>query len=111
MKNLMDVIEEQRSLISSYNLMNEITSSDVDVVLDRIAEAAKQPRVMKPWTGDCRPVKSGLYWIKGLECEKVFSKMLTVMEIQDGVAYCIPNMRITHWLELEPTPIISNVKA
>ena len=30
--------------------------------LERIAEAAKKPRIMKLWTDDCKPEKSGWYW-------------------------------------------------
>ena len=78
--------------------------------LERIAEAAKKPRVMKVWSEDCKPEKAGLYWIKELGCEKIFAKMLTVMEIQDGVAYCLPNKRIACWLEIEPTPILPENK-
>lgn len=76
----------------------------------RIAQAAQKPRVMKVWTDDCKPEKAGLYWIKELGCEKIFAKMLTDMEIQDGVAYCLPNRRISHWLEVEPTPIYRRIE-
>lgn len=106
--DLLEVIEEQRSLISSYNLMNEITAADVDVILDRIIEVAKQPLVMKRWTEDCKPANSGWYWY-------YLDDMTTVMfwDNDRGDWYaCVPDDFMVwrqypqYWLELEPTPIL-----
>ena len=99
MNNLIDVIEEQRSLIRSYNLMNEIAYSDVDVVIDRIIEATKQPRVMKRWTEDCKPTKEGVYWIN----EERFLISIDKRLIKSGLW---KGSKIHYWLEVEQEPIL-----
>jgi hypothetical protein len=69
-------------------------------MLDRIAEAAKKPRVMKRWEGRCKPKKSGLYWIRDLDGAIRVDFVSTYAINKYGKDY------YTHWLELEDTPVL-----
>jgi hypothetical protein len=71
--------------------------------LDRIAEAAKKPRVMKRWTEDCKPEKEGVYWINK-------EGLLISVDNKTIKSGLFRGHRITHWLEVEPQPILPEDK-
>ena len=68
-------------------------------ILDRIKEACLQPRVMKPWTDDCKPIEEGVYWIN----KERFLISLDKKIIKSGLWRGI---KINHWLEVEQEPTL-----
>lgn len=82
--------------------------------LDRIAEAAKKPRVMKRWTDECKP-KIIIYWKGWIACRSQSYKDYGIVHIiPEPVSIFSDTLTtnsykcesITHWLELEPTPTL-----
>ena len=98
-KELMEVIENERwpETSCSYDLDGH------NEAINRIAEAAQKPRVMKVWSKDCKPEKDDVAWLK-IVYHRVVDLYFISKSIQEkGI---IRGEKITHWLELEPTPIL-----
>jgi hypothetical protein len=57
------------------------------------------PRVMKRWAPDCKPEKEGLYWINK-------EGLLISVDHRTIKSGLFRGHRITHWLEVEPQPIL-----
>lgn len=87
--------------------------------LDRIAEAAKKPRVMKRITEGCEPEKDGWYWAfkEGwLNPVPSYAEVIlngvdrVLWSDSEGGEYCDEEYEPDFWLELEPTPILPKDK-
>jgi hypothetical protein len=79
--------------------------------LDRIAEAAKQPRVMKLWADDCKPEKSGWYWYQ----KKTWKTPLPMyynhnLWFESLAGFESSDENPDDWLELESTPVLPDGK-
>ena len=111
--NLIEVIDSERPSIYSYMSVNDFSDA-----LERISEAASNPRVMKRWADDCKPINPGLYYV----CKDggfVFIDELSEKNIVEGCEFRFSPMadsdvntgQYTHWLELEPTPVLPEERA
>jgi hypothetical protein len=105
MNNLLEAISsfKWRWYISENESGQDQLEADINShndALDRIAEVAQQPRVMKLWTEDCKPINNGYYWIRD-------NGGIRTCFLSKG-QLCRPykDLDYTHWLELEPTPIL-----
>lgn len=113
--NIIEVIEkEKRNLLS---MTMDDAFDCIDEALDRIKTAVDKPRVMKRWGVDGVPKEPGKYWIVkensawwlANENGRVLLRHLNNKAIntqwytESGTT---PDSRLTHWLELEPTPVL-----
>ena len=64
-----------------------------------------EPRVMKRWTDDCKPNKAGQYWVN-IKGGKVEVDYYCRSFDQKWYWWKNPKREVTHWLELEPPPIL-----
>jgi hypothetical protein len=101
MNNLLEVIENERwdhhsidDMMSQYQW--DTDRSDHNDGLDRIAEAAKQPCVMKRWTDDCKPKpEPNKYFWGSTGCNEIAN--------YNNAGIKRNTDKYTHWLELEHT--------
>lgn len=103
--SILDAIDRERWKTGTKDYLK--TVDDHNESLDRIAEAAQKPRVMKQWTDDCKPNDTGECYVytilRGVHRHYIIQRELACgFEGYD---------KITHWLELEPTPVLPDGKA
>ena len=80
----------------------------------RILDAVSQPRAMKPWTDDCKPELNEhdddytKYWIKVETPTNYISIPISKVRLYNDniIENSCAGRQITHWLELETTPIL-----
>lgn len=83
--------------------VSEYITNTVRRTIQQCEELTNKPRVMRRWTDECKPEKEGRYWVRYGICD-TYPALLSARSIELGViANGVP---FTHWLELEPTPIL-----
>jgi hypothetical protein len=69
-------------------------------MIEELIKRSKSPRVMKRWTDDCKPEYPGMFWLRDLD-GGIYVNYVSIHMIESyGVSL------LTHWLELEPNPVL-----
>lgn len=106
--SILEVIEQERPKHQTVLECRYITKEAFNAALDRIAEAARQPRVMKPWMDDCKPEKDSLCIIcivakDGSDLILDDPIRITTEVLESGF---IDGYKINYWLKHEPTSVL-----
>ena len=107
---LLKVLEQERWPQTSCRYDVDGHNEAIDRIaeaIDRIAEAAKKPRVMKRWVDECKPEKNKVAWLK-IDYNRDVDVYFISKSMQETGVFL--GGKITHWLELEQTPILPEDK-
>lgn len=109
MNNLLDVIKKERWTGNAVPDSYDIAVRWHNAGLNAIAKAAKQPRVMKLWSDNCKPEKSGWYWYQKKTWktpQPMYYNHNHKLWFESSAGFESLDENPDNWLELEPTPIL-----